>query len=336
MQKARESGLEGWRAGDGAMNSIKLLRLSIVLNMCLAVAVLLALQCGGGAGPSKVKRGVMSTVRAALKKSVAFLDALDRPDETPSVPSVPAASIVKSATPEGGEIVRPSPATGENRNASRPAGIQEVQYISDAILHLKPALIVAGHKVSGASEQMAVNTSRAAKAERVSQNAKGQRQAALKPPALSKRRSNTSASPFDVNRNWWIQQLRPADIVDLAHDDVLHGVHKEHNLRSELHSDLNPDLESPPLDNMLAAYAKRFERIVAQQDPEINDRVVIVSPNAQMANRLRITVFALILGVLLDKAVHVHFEDGWYAQMRDILTPAVDILAPSLDGKRGR
>ena len=68
-------------------------------------------------------------------------------------------------------------------------------------------------------------------------------------------------------------------------------------------------------------------------------KVVIVSPNAQMANRLRITVYALIVGILFDKAVHVHFNDGWFAainvSLNDILVPAVDIMAISLHQKRG-
>jgi len=139
--------------------------------------------------------------------------------------------------------------------------------------------------------------------------------------------NNTGSSIFDdtptskLNKIWWQQQFRPVDNSSLELNDPL--------AQSELYS----NSESPPLDQILTAYVQKFQDIVSQKHPESKDKVVVVSPNAQMANRLRITVFGLIVGVLLDKAVHVHFADDWYSDMHDIITPLVDLTSNALDRK---
>ena len=137
-----------------------------------------------------------------------------------------------------------------------------------------------------------------------------------------------SHNPTQLNMRWWQQQFRPVEIAMLPADDPLlqHGT---------LKSELFQTLARPPLDDVLANYVQIHKDVVSQQSPDSMDKVVIVSPNAQMANRLRITVCALIVGILFDKAVHVHFNDGWFATINDILVPAVDIMAISLHQKRG-
>ena len=93
----------------------------------------------------------------------------------------------------------------------------------------------------------------------------------------------------------------------------------------------------PPIDQLsVSTYVRMHDEVVSQKASNLKDNVIIVSPNAQMANLFRITVFALIVGLLLDKAVHVHFSSGWHAQLDDILVPAVDIQAQSLDRKPTR
>lgn len=90
------------------------------------------------------------------------------------------------------------------------------------------------------------------------------------------------------------------------------------------------------MDELMPAYVAAFEEIASQRNPRINSRVIVVHPNAQMANRLRITVGALAIGLLLDKAVGVHFSDGWFAALSDIINPAIDIQVPALKSKQGR
>jgi hypothetical protein len=135
--------------------------------------------------------------------------------------------------------------------------------------------------------------------------------------------SSAQHSPTQLNSLWWQQQFRPVDLATLPTDDPLlqDGIRR---------SELFPGQGRPPLDDMLPHYIHRHEDVVLQRVPGSNNKVVIVSPNAQMANRFRITTFALILGILFDKAVHVHFSEGFYADMHDLLVPAVDILAISL------
>ena len=141
-----------------------------------------------------------------------------------------------------------------------------------------------------------------------------------------------SHDPTQLNMRWWQQQFRPVENARLPADDPLlqHGT---------LESELFQSLARPPLDDVLANYVQMHKDVVSQQSRGSMDKVVIVSPNAQMANRLRITVYALIVGILFDKAVHVHFNDGWFAainvSLNDILVPAVDIMAISLHQKRG-
>lgn len=120
----------------------------------------------------------------------------------------------------------------------------------------------------------------------------------------------------DGNKLWWQQQFRPVNTATLSKHDVL-LIATQH-----LQSELLPDMPCPPLDQLLSEYVKMHAEVVSQKTPESKDKVIIVSPNAQMANRFRITVFALIVGLLLDKAVHVHFSSGWHAQLDDIIVPA--------------
>jgi hypothetical protein len=138
-------------------------------------------------------------------------------------------------------------------------------------------------------------------------------------------------STFHENKAWWYDQIRHVDTLGLASDDVLFqpGV-----AVSEL--DLNAAPGSTPLDALLPGYVDMFEKIAAQRTPSINDKVVVVHPNAQMANRLRISVGALAMGLLFDKAISVTFSDGWFAALSDILTVAIDIQAPRLMSKSGR
>jgi hypothetical protein len=301
------------------MKSTRLLHLSFILNCVLGAALLFAIQhC------SSKKRSVHSSHHQAAIQQVA--NQIQRESNSTDKLKQNNQSIVK---PESNESVKENTLPKKQVPIHHNAIIDRTGY-----MRVTNKLTLEEAKKREESALASLTEEEEAKKRKEEEEAKKRKEeegAKNKNTELNDKvtlvNNNTGSSIFDdtptskQNKIWWRQQFRPVDASSLELNDPL--------AQSELYS----NSESPPLDQILTAYVQKFQDIVSQKHPESKDKVVVVSPNAQMANRLRITVFGLIVGVLLDKAVHVHFADDWYSDMHDIITPLVDLTSNALDRK---
>jgi hypothetical protein len=113
----------------------------------------------------------------------------------------------------------------------------------------------------------------------------------------------------------------PTQRIDVNHERAF----ADGDFFSSIPDSFIPSSHQAPFDRLLPAYTKLFNSIISGQNNKFNASFILVTPGAQMANRLRVSVCALTLGLLLNKAVYIQFDEGWYASLTDILDVAVDI-----------
>jgi hypothetical protein len=53
--------------------------------------------------------------------------------------------------------------------------------------------------------------------------------------------------------------------------------------------------------------------------------MIIATPQAQLNNRLRVIVSALLLGILTRRAVLVEFRSGYYAELSDLFDTPIEL-----------
>ena len=76
------------------------------------------------------------------------------------------------------------------------------------------------------------------------------------------------------------------------------------------------------MDAAFDSYIALHSRILSK-DAGVPQRFVIVRPQAQMNNRLRVIVSGIVLGMLTQRAMLVEFSDGYYASISDVFSPPI-------------
>jgi hypothetical protein len=150
-------------------------------------------------------------------------------------------------------------------------------------------------------------------------------------------------SSMQSNWKWWNrlggQRLRVGDPLMAFHSqwnvfDPVSNTSKPFTAPAPLSELLSSSSSSSkniprhhPLDRFLIDYAALYERIAPSKNSSavhlsFSNHMIAVYPAAQLANRLRITTFAFILGILLHKPVYVDFN--YYASAADVLEMALN------------
>ncbi len=85
------------------------------------------------------------------------------------------------------------------------------------------------------------------------------------------------------------------------------------------------------IDQLLTEYCDLHRRIISGSSSSGGSggsdkrQFIIATPQAQMNNRLRVIVSALLIGVLTKRAVLVEFSSGYYANLDDLFAMPIDI-----------